>query len=199
MAYFAGVVWPGDQNCHPTGPWDWPPNVWAGTSVESAKYLPRLDVLARVPAKVRFVSCEPLLGPLDLRRYLPCAECGGTGGLDPKGREGYCITEAACPACFLSGRGKGSVRWVIAGGESGAGARPTHPDWLRSIRDQCQEAAVPFFFKQWGEWMPTPDNPHAHLVSSDPDGGPSWWRRMSRVGKKAGGAMLDDRTWEGMP
>ena len=93
----------------------WLPNVWAGTSVESAKYLPRLDVLARVPAQVRFVSAEPLLEPLDLRPWLQ-------GGCD----------------------------WVITGGESGPGARPMRLEWARSLRDQCQQAGVPFFLKQLG-------------------------------------------------
>jgi len=75
--------------------------------------------------------------------------------------------------------------WVIVGGESGPGARPTHPDWARSIRLQCQAAGVPFFFKQWGEWGPQ-------------DRGGGVWG-MARVGKKAAGRELDGRTWDDFP
>lgn len=90
----------------------WPSNVWVGVSVERKDYLWRIDCLRQVPARVRFLSCEPLLGPLDL---------------DLKG-----------------------IHWVIVGGESGPGARPMKEEWAQSIRDQCVDAGVPMFFKQWG-------------------------------------------------
>ncbi|MFG3620814.1 phage Gp37/Gp68 family protein [Nocardia asiatica] len=96
---------------------EWPNNVWMGVSVENTDYLDRVDHLREVPAAVRFLSCEPLLGPLD--------------GL------------------VLDGIG-----WVIAGGESGAEHRPMDPAWVRGIRDSCQAADVPFFFKQWGGRTP---------------------------------------------
>jgi len=111
----------------------WPANVWMGVSVENLDVTHRVDDLRGVPAAVRFLSCEPLLGPLhelDLDR----------------------------------------IGWVIAGGESGSGARPMHPDWVRSLRDQCQTAEVPFFFKQWGGRTP-----------------------------KSGGRELDGRTWDEFP
>ncbi|WKZ60779.1 MAG: phage Gp37/Gp68 family protein [Cyclobacteriaceae bacterium] len=99
-------------------------NVWIGTSCEDqATANERIPLLLQIPAAVRFLSCEPLLGPIDLSAYLSPLEGG-----------------------------KGGVHWVIAGGESGHGARPMHPDWVRSLRDQCASANVPFFFKQWGEW-----------------------------------------------
>lgn len=91
----------------------WPENIWAGVSVESAEYLRRLDCLRNVPAAIRFVSMEPLLGP-------------------------------------LANINLASLDWVIVGGESGPRARPMRPEWVRSIRDQCATAQVPFFFKQWG-------------------------------------------------
>lgn len=91
----------------------WSENVWMGVSVETMKYYTRIKHLQQVPAKVRFLSCEPLLGPLD---NVP-----------------------------LEG-----IHWVIVGGESGPGARPMKEEWVHSIRDQCQRAGVPFFFKQWG-------------------------------------------------
>lgn len=96
---------------------DWPPNLWMGVSVEDAAALPRIGHLRQVPAAVRFLSCEPLLGPLD--------------GID------------------LSGIG-----WVIAGGESGPDYRPMRLEWAQGIRDACQEARMPFFFKQWGGRTP---------------------------------------------
>ena len=92
---------------------DWPPNVWMGVSVEDDRVLHRVADLQAVPAAARFLSCEPLLGPID---NLP-----------------------------LHG-----IHWVIVGGESGLGARPMMPEWVRSIFNQCRKARIPFFFKQWG-------------------------------------------------
>jgi protein gp37 len=108
----------------------WPlPNVWIGVSAERQKEADeRIPDLLATPAAVRFLSAEPLLGPLDIIRYMP----------DP--------TEN-CPQTRLD--------WVIVGGESGPRARPMHPQWARDIRDQCQTAGVAYFFKQWGEWTPT--------------------------------------------
>ncbi len=118
---------------------DWPENVWMGTSVENQRWTTRIDDLKRVPARTRFLSCEPLLGPLDL---------------DLRG-----------------------VHWVIVGGESGPHSRRMQPEWAESIRDQCQVAGVPFFFKQWG----------AYDVCG------------KRVGKKKSGRELSERTWDEMP
>lgn len=111
----------------------WPlPNVWLGVSVEDqATADERIPLLLDTPAAVRFVSCEPLLGPIDLS---PWAELGG-----PNTNRG------------LSNPG---LDWVIVGGESGPKARPMHLDWVRDIRDDCAEAGVAFLFKQWGEWTP---------------------------------------------
>jgi protein gp37 len=110
----------------------WPRNVWMGVSVENQRYAFRAEHLCDVPAAVRFLSVEPLLGPVDLD---------------------------------LSG-----LHWVIVGGESGPRARPILPEWVRTIRDQCGSAHVPFFFKQWGGRTP-----------------------------KAGGRILDGRVWDEMP
>lgn len=111
----------------------WPPNVWMGVSVETQAYAERIDRLRCVPAAVKFLSLEPLLGPLsalDLRE----------------------------------------IGWVIVGGESGPGARPLEQEWVVEIRDQCQAAGVPFFFKQWGG-----------------------------RNKKKTGRVLEGRTWDEMP
>ena len=97
-------------------PEGWHPNIWIGTSVENQKYAPRLTVLARLPAPVRFVSAEPLLEQIELTPWLD----------------------------------DGVLQWVIAGGESGIGARPMDLRWARSLRDQSVRAEVPFFLKQLG-------------------------------------------------
>ena len=107
-----------------------PANVWVGTSVEDqAAADTRIPDLLQVPAWVRFLSCEPLLGPVDLTSWL-----------------GFHCSDVPDDS---------KIHWVIAGGESGHGARPMHPDWARALRDQCQAAGVPFFFKQWGNWAET--------------------------------------------
>ena len=105
--------WEQNQQSFPEG---WPPMVWIGTSVESQKYAPRLTVLERLPASVRFVSAEPLLERVNIRPWLQ----------------------------------KGVLNWVIAGGESGPGARPMDPDWVRDLRDQSVDSGVAFFLKQLG-------------------------------------------------
>ena len=117
----------------------WPDHIWMGVSVENQRWTSRIAPLRGTPAAIKFLSCEPLLGPLEL----------DLDGID----------------------------WVIAGGESGPGARPMHPDWVRAVRDQCLESGTPFFFKQWG----------AHN------------RQGQRVGKKRAGRFLDRRKWNGMP
>ena len=109
-------------------PWKaaWPNNVWVGTTAENQKWADkRIPYLIDIPAKVRFLSCEPLLGELDLSQWLKTSQ----------------------PA-------PNRVDWVIAGGESGAKARPMNPQWVRNLRDQCVRAKVPFHFKQWGHWAP---------------------------------------------
>jgi protein gp37 len=121
----------------------WPPNLWMGVTVERGDYARRADSLRAVPAAVRFVCAEPLLGPLD--------------ALDLEG-----------------------IDWVVAGGESGPGRRPPHPDWLRGLRDRCLAAHVPFTFKGWGgrvqgqlgreldgrEWLARPPGPAIALPDS---------------------------------
>jgi protein gp37 len=110
------------------------PNVWLGTSVETQKWANvRIPKLLETPAAVRFLSCEPLLGPLDLSEWL------------------WWPWE---PASFRAYKRRGALHWIIVGGESGFGARSMHPDWTRMLRDQAVEAGVAFFFKQWGGRTP---------------------------------------------
>jgi protein gp37 len=138
------------------------PNVWLGTSIESDKYTFRANWLRVTPAAIRFLSLEPLLGPL--------------------------------PSLDLTG-----IDWVIVGGESGPGARPMHPDWVRDIRDRCQAAHVAFFFKQWGEWSWTYGGYPPGAVSRVVDDGDGHFYKMWRTGKKLAGRGLDGRTWDEYP
>ncbi len=161
-------------------PADWPwENVWLGVTAENqARADERIPLLLRTPAAVRFVSCEPLLGPINL-----------------------------CPSWYDWYNGP---HWIIAGGESGPGARPMHPDWARSLRDQCETRDVPFFMKQWGEYVPTGQASPEVVCSSHHEvyllsDGTTADRlnyaaiEMNRVGKAKAGDLLDGRQWHQFP
>ena len=186
----------------------WPlPNVWLGVSVEDqAAADKRIPLLLKVPAAVRFVSCEPLLGAVDLEPWLTdqCEGCdddgmGARGGNCPSGH---------CPLDHHETENR-KVDWVIAGGESGPGSRPMHPDWARSLRDQCAEAGVPYFFKQFGDWAPEADHPNPNRHPKDirtlgelrdgPDIFDNTLVNMVRVGKKVAGCELDGRKHQEWP
>ncbi|MFA5900543.1 MAG: phage Gp37/Gp68 family protein [Hyphomicrobium sp.] len=164
--------------------WPWP-NVWLGATIcnqeEADRDIPKLLAL---PAAQRFLSMEPLLGPVDLG----LCDCDKGSRPGPGGVGGV-----TCPCCH--GAGGRMVDWIIVGGESGPNARPMHPNWVRSLRDQCQSAVVPFLFKQWGEWLPAmqdgnPDADEQVINASD---------SPIKVGKKAAGRLLDGREWNGVP
>jgi protein gp37 len=167
------------QTHHRPVGWSWPlPNVWLGVSVEDQKWADiRIPALLDTPAAVRFLSCEPLLGPVNLSKWL----------LWPDG------------SIRISDGPVGGIDWAIVGGESGPGARPMHPDWARSLRDQCVNAGVPFLHKQNGAWRPTtmgdydgaaPIRQTHHFEDGE---------QLIRVGKKAAGRLLDGRTWDEFP
>ena len=145
-------------------------HIWLGTSVENQKCAEeRIPKLLNTPARVRFLSCEPLLGPLDLSGFLKC----------------------------LNGDYKTPmISWLIAGGESGVKARPMHPNWVTDLRDQCQAAEVAFHFKQWGEWHY--DGEVVKYRPDVPVSTASGWP-MYRVGKHTAGRLLDGRTWDEYP
>lgn len=112
------------------------PNVWLGVSVENQEAADeRIPLLLQTPAAVRWVSMEPLLGPVNLIEAMGMREPGSRFN------------------------GWAELDWVVVGGESGKNVRPMHPDWVRNLRDQCKFAGVPFMFKQWGEWRPEPKRP----------------------------------------
>jgi protein gp37 len=170
---------------------------WLGTSAEDQQRMdertPHLEKMARL-GWITFLSIEPLLGPVQFPSAM--------------------FWDDECPAsCWLD--------WCIVGGESGPGARPMHPQWARHLRDQCTMASVPFFFKQWGAWMPDTleENLFQHpgktgvflrddgKLPSDADVAAmlaghfdfSRWQHLANVGKKAAGRLLDGRTWDQMP
>jgi len=199
----------------------WPrrplPNVWLGVSVEDQRSADeRIPDLLATSAAVRFLSCEPLLAPLNLRKIVLRRD--GQAPTKLSNRLGDYVQP-------LAGNFTDSPRigWVIAGGESGPRARPMHPDWARDLRDQCAEAGVPFFFKQWGDWLPGevftevrdgvtrgglsrfPDGPEGETFPGKPS---HWWGDAAtftpglisvRVGKGVAGRRLDGVEHSAMP
>lgn len=164
------------------------PNVWLGTTVENqAEAERRIPHLLSVPSRVHFLSCEPLLGPVRLDDLI--LEDGKPGewhvnALDAEGGDPADDPDFGC----------NTISWVIAGGESGAHARPSHPDWFRSLRDQCAIAGVPFFFKQWGEHSSVSEveGPGRHHQFAD-------GATVRRVGKSRAGRTLDGVVHDGYP
>lgn len=259
----------------------WPlPNVWIGTSVENQKCADlRIPALIDIPAAVRFLSCEPLLGPLDLTKWMPPVSpvspseaplkwsewawpdwvptevrkrieefWSADQGRSPRDwmrdmhqqgapafgtvvrlRDGFGSEAPWTTGRFVHAwnnigrlvRDDGSfaytsfhhgqerrrqqpIGWVIAGGESGPGARPMAPQWATSLRDQCTAAGVPFFFKQWGEYAPTGylvigATSKGTLLAGDPVDDLGHRVELARVGKKRAGRELDGRTWDQFP
>lgn len=163
----------------------WPPNVWVMATMETqAMAEKRLPWLESIPAVVRAVSAEPLVGRLD-PRVLRCQRCSGSGLVSV----GQSLQD--CPTCHHTGI---SVNWIVAGGESGAKARPMDPDWLRDLRDFSLAYDIPYFFKQWGEWAPAPAGWTGRTFKQNTAG-----ETMARVGKKNSGKELDGREWTQTP
>ena len=208
--------WNVEQTGHYPGSYEWLRNVWFIATTENQDAAnDRIPILLQIPAYTRGISTEPLLSDIKLSGLIPppgtrfkCSFCGGYT---------KCCS-LHCQTCGKEGGYSGSfanLNLVICGGESGPGARPMHPDWARSLRDQCQTAGVPYFFKQHGEWEPFYDRDN-----DDPD-----WNNIPqekpgicrlnlaggrgfhgdrvvyfrRVGKKAAGRLLDGREWDEMP
>lgn len=174
----------------------WPlKNVWLGVSVEDqATADERIPLLLKTPCAVRFVSAEPLLGHVSLIN------------ISASGEQWDALDRVEAKEAGVEGACAATLDWVIVGGESGHGARPMHPDWAASLRDQCRVADVPFFFKQWGEWMPfstadgnqiTPFGEYG--VSPESRGSRTFYRNFIKTGKKRAGRLLDGREWNQFP
>lgn len=191
------------------------PNVWMGVSAEDqTRANERIPVLLETPAAIRWVSAEPLIGPLDLTAI-------DDGFSDPRNvlrsfsaqQQAAQYTESIDLCIDTPG-----LDWVVVGGESGAGSRPMHPDWARDLRDQCADAGVPFLFKQWGDWTPgenaqntvgrtvetadwfndawdyqtlTPASGEGMHIDDEPT--------LYRAGKRAAGRLLDGHLHDGYP
>lgn len=167
--------------------------MWFGVSVENQKTADeRIPLLLKCPAVVRWISAEPLLGPVLLDNgessWLSCTSTA----TDPDGDS----EEHCCESFHVSGAHFRGIDWVVCGGESGPGARPMHPEWALSLRDQCQAAGVPYLFKQWGEWAPLSAMTTDHTVKFHrfDDGA-----EVYLMGKHAAGRELDGRTWDEYP
>lgn len=173
----------------------WPlPNVWLGVSVEDQKRADlRIPALLNTPATVRFLSCEPLLGSVDLKQAVR------TMGSE----RGHGLTSSYVHASGCCRKFHG-IDWVIVGGESGRAARPMAPQWATSLRDQCKAADVSFFFKQWGEYAPTGylvigATSKGTLLAGEPVDDLGHRVELARVGKKNAGRELDGRTHDAFP
>lgn len=197
----------------------WPlPNVWFGVTAENQEQADkRIPILLQIPAAVRFVSVEPMLGVIKFRKgkkgeIFKCLKCNWQGRHTELTGGNLSIN---CPKCNARntlgsnhenelkdiGHYRGlDIDWVICGGESGAGARPMHPDWARSLRDQCMTAGVPFLFKQWGAWAARIDVTKTISITKSKTNLLSFFSKratkvgnltMFRVGKKKAGRLLD--------
>jgi protein gp37 len=193
-------------------PADWGagyPNVWLMVTAENQPMADlRIPILLSIPAVVHGVSVEPMVGPVDLAKFLGFQHEDEFGVENPD----QSLHEAKCLGMhdpWVRG-----LDWVICGGESGPEARPMHPDWARDLRNQCVADRVPFFFKQWGEWAPWNTLQEVeHLYPSTPtclvkaDGRsirPFCYndrpgQRMVRVGRDDAGSLLDGREWKQFP
>lgn len=151
-----------------------PPNLWSGLTVVNRQEADeKIPVFLQVPGGNKFLSIEPMLGPIDINIY-----CMGFDNFWDPEQGGNGLVRLSDPG----------IHSVILGGETGPGARPMHPDWVRSVRDQCQSAGVPFFFKQWGNpsAQPINDRHHAVIAGIEP-------------GLRNGGRLLDGRTHDDLP
>lgn len=175
----------------------WPlPNLWAGVSVEdqdSARR--RIHHLFETPAAVRWLSMEPLLGPVVLEK----AACIGS----PRGH-GLTATEVHAGGCCAAALKR--IDWVVVGGESGRGARVMEPDWVRQLRDECTDAEIPFFLKQWGAWAPNGwlgigelSNPERQRLVGPPVDEYGHREIVALGSAKANGATLDGLVWREYP
>lgn len=170
-------------------PWD---NIWHGLTVCNQQEADeKIPIFLQVPGK-KFLSIEPMLGPMNITPYIGgyahICKCGWHEtemGICPQGDNWY------CPECGTYCENYDAVDAIILGGETGSGERPMHPEWARSIRDQCAAAGIPFFFKQWGEWAPSWLNDDRGKIA-----GSEW---MDKMGRNKAGRLLDGRTHDELP
>lgn len=177
---------------------NWPlRNVWLGTSVEDQETaVRRIPALLRCPAALHYVSVEPMLGPVDLTHL----DVDGNHS-DPENE--WCQIDALTGRHSDMGRPCPSIDvrldWVVAGGESGPGARPTHPLWVYDLQRQCEQAWIPYWWKQWGGWVPVEKGhgrPGDLIHYTEVDKNPM---SMRRVGKKVAGNLIFGKVYQELP
>ena len=213
-----------DATNHAAG-WTALPNIWIGATICNQEEADRdIPMLLAVHSAKRFLSIEPMLGPVSFSDHhdwlgrsdggMLCPDCPERGvGIDPA-EHNDCLGEVENAAPYIG------IDWVIVGGESGPDARPMHPDWVRNLRDQCQSAGVPFLFKQWGEWSPyaeaTKNSVWVALdgsgaVGIESEAGEELWNNalskslktkyalVTKVGKNTAGRVLNRCIWDEIP
>lgn len=173
------------------------PGLWLGATCENqARADERIPILLQIPAAVRFVSVEPMLGPVDLTRI----DIGGNVWINSL--TGDCKSYHPYGGMWKTSESKNKLDWVICGGETGPGARPMHPDWARSLRDQCQAVGVRFFFKSWGDYCFVEQmsrDAYAMVDKANNLAGHGDYEKPWKVGKKRAGRLLDGREWNEYP
>lgn len=192
-----GDFWPGDSpvNINLEVEGHFGKHIWLGVTAENQQRADeRIPILLQIPAAVRFVSIEPMLGPINFRWFPAWSENAPTTAMNP----------------YNGGRtneydGLRRLDWIICGGETGPGARPLHPDWVRNLRDQCQAAGIPFFFKSWGQWRVEHRQSEVvelnrlksnQCVAKAQSGG---HYLFTSVRKKKAGRLLDGQEWNEVP
>lgn len=175
-------------------------NLWLGVSVENQKTADeRIPILLDIPAKVRFLSMEPLLEKTFIFPFSIQSECCGFSS-------GYVsiAKPMKCHKCKEERKVLSKIDWVIVGGESGRNARPMHPDWVRIIQEDCEYNGIPFFFKQWGEWLPGAKAP-LDYIKGQAQFQPGKYHDFGdgfialKLGKKEAGSLLDGLEWKEFP
>ena len=188
-------------------------NLWIGVTVCNQEEADeKIPVLLSIPAAKRFVSIEPMLGAIELREHFlreHCLVCKGTDrdytGCHSQTEGHFCCNDGCdCTAYPWGTHWMRGLDWVICGGETGHNARPMHPEWARSLRDQCQGAGVPFFFKGWGEWVTENQSPEDIVLPGSaivPHGwvGKKYEDSLYKVGKKRAGRLLDGVEYSEFP
>jgi protein gp37 len=204
----------GNRGMIGTENWKCPANIWMGTSVNDQNSTKRILELLKLRGCLRFLSYEPATGPVDLRRIIV-----SESGLDEDGKERRVVVLDALDGIAMdciyerdkkvwSGvldRDVPRLHWIIMGGESGHGAEPMHPAWVRKVRDDCKATGTPFFFKQWGVWSPITfykENQEVMIkfnLGKDEFLFPDPAQNMKKVGKGIAGHTLDGEVWQQFP
>jgi protein gp37 len=194
---WVGHYWPGDSplNINLEAEHNFGQHIWLGVTAENQQRADeRIPILLQIPAAKRFVSVEPMLGPVDLTQI----DIGGNVWINSL--TGDCKSYHPYGGMWKINESKNKLDWIICGGETGPGARPMRSAWVISLRDQCQEAGTPFFFKSWGEWVRPSQMPAStYREIEDYGNGIGIADVPLGVGKKRSGRAIDGDEWNEYP